>query len=192
MSFLADVGRGTVSEAAACAIEGRDVLDLRDFSGASRFAAAGLNGVGTGDVETGVVGESTVRDFFNGTGLGAMMGAGVLLNCHRSNTDALRGRSLSLSGVAVVEVGALAGTDPCGWLFARTMFCTNPRPCSLLMLGVGSFAGGGRKNAGEAFCPSGICGPCSDFLGIGWMGFAKPGVLPIVGDLGDEKEGEAV
>lgn len=69
------------------------------------------------------------------------------------------------------------------------MLCTNPRPCSLLILGVGSLAGGGRRNAAEALWLRGICGPWSDFLGVGCIGLARPGVLAVVGDFGVEMEG---
>ena len=99
-SFLVDVGRGILSGAATWAMEGSEVLDFRDLSGISRFPAAGLNGVGIGDVGTGEEDGSIVRDFRSGTGFGAITGAGELLNCHLSRTDALRGVSLSFSGVA--------------------------------------------------------------------------------------------
>ena len=78
-------------------IEGRDIFGFTLFSNESRFAwvpAAGLNGVGTGDGDTEDVEDiegSSVRDFFNATGLGEMIGGGLLaLNCHLSNTEPLR------------------------------------------------------------------------------------------------------
>ena len=163
-SLLADAGRGILSGLATCAIDGSEATDFRVLSEEARFegtVAAGLKGVGTGDVE--IVEEiegSTVLDFFNDTGFGAIIGAGLPpLNCQRSNTDALRGVSLSFSGVAGVDMLPVGCEDASSWLLALTIFCTKPRPCSLLILGVGSLAGGGRRNAGEGLWFKGICGP---------------------------------
>lgn len=98
-SLLADIGRGILSGVAVWAMEGNEGTGLSDLSEVSRFPAAGLNGVGTGEVDVDIEEEgSTVRDFLSGTGFGAMTGAGELLNCHLSKTDALRG--ISFSGVA--------------------------------------------------------------------------------------------
>lgn len=158
MSFLADAGRGTLSRLVACVIEGNDAMDFRVLSGVSRFPSVGLKGVGTGDVGIGESEESTVRDFLSGTGLGAIIGAEelVLLNCHLSKTDPLRRESLSFSGVAYVEDELLACVDASSWVLALTMFCTKPRPCNLLILGVGSFAAGLRRKVGDAVCPKAI------------------------------------
>lgn len=169
-SFFAEVGRGTLSATAACAMDGREALGLSDFSVFSRCGppdAEGLKGVGIGDVDTGEEG-SIVRVFRSGMGFGAMMGAGVLpLTCHLSRTDALRGGSLGFSAVVVLEGEGLLFEDPSSWLVALTMLATKPRPCSRLILGVGSLGGGGFRKVVEALCPNGTCGPCEDFLGVG-------------------------
>lgn len=39
------------------------------------------------------------------------------------------------------------------------MLFTKPRPCRRLILGVGSFGAGARRNAGEGFKEVGSCGP---------------------------------
>jgi hypothetical protein len=63
------------------------------------------------------------------------------------------------------------------WVLVLIMFCTNPRPLSLLKLGVGSFSAGGRRNARDGFFVDGICGPVGDCRGTGWMGRASEGIM---------------
>lgn len=58
------------------------------------------------------------------------------------------------------------------------MFWTNPRPLRRVKLGVGSFSGGGRRNARDGFLDAGICGLLAgDCLRRGWMGRAREGVV---------------
>jgi hypothetical protein len=63
--------------------------------------------------------------------------------------------------------------DPGIWALALTMFCTNPRPCNLLRLGVRSFWADGLLKAGDATV-TGICGD-NDEVGFGWIGRAREG-----------------
>lgn len=128
-SFLADAGRGILSGFAAWAREGREAIDFRllSFSTESRFAdveAEGWNGVGMGEDEVDEAEGSTVRDFLNGTGFGAMIGGGLLelLNCHLSRTEPFRGVSLSFSGVAAADGLALDDDDVPSWLLALIIF----------------------------------------------------------------------
>lgn len=53
------------------------------------------------------------------------------------------------------------------WLLVLIMFCTKPRPFSLVRLGVGSFSAGALRKAREGFLVAGICGPVGDCLGSG-------------------------
>lgn len=93
-----------------------------------------------------------VRDFLMGVGLAVVSGDwdGVFSGCQRSRTDALR-MPVGLLGSSFAARGELC--------ISLTMFCTKPRPCSRLMLGVGSFCAGGFRKAGEAFADAGIVGP---------------------------------
>ena len=127
-----------------------------------------------------------MNDFRSGIGFGEMTGGGVdppVLCCQRSSTELclLPGESV-LSGVGDPS-GDVTSSDA---LFS-TMFFTNPRPFNLLKLGVGSFGGGGLRNAGEGLCEGGIWGLPNEGRGLGWMGRARPGNgCPCIG----ERDGE--
>jgi len=126
------------------------------------------------EMESGIVsGEdkywSIVRDFRIRIGFGEIGGdVGLVLvdgtGCQRSRTDDFLGvsRALSVDGLPPNSF-ALASS----WLLVLIMFCTNPRPLSLLKLGVGSFSAGGRRNARDGFFVGGICGPVGDCRGTG-------------------------
>lgn len=101
-----------------------------------------------------------MRDLRIATGFGEMIGgdgAGleVLLFCQRSRTGAtffppksfLSGREGELGDAAV------------NWLVACTMLRTKPRPCSRLILGVGSLGGVALRKAGEGLDVEGSWGP---------------------------------
>ena len=110
----------------------------------------------SGTLYEDVVGElgSVVNDLRSGMGFGEMTGGGVgdaePVCCQRSSTELclLPGDS-PLSGV-----DGPSGVTSRDALFSTTFF-TKPRPCNLLRLGVGSFAGGGLRNAGEGLCDGG-------------------------------------
>lgn len=150
-------------------MEGREAMDRRDLPVWSTFIFGGVNSDASED-------GSTVRDLRIATGLGEMIGGDVgalaAPPCHRSNT----GTDFLPPEFFFSGKGGVRGDSVVSWLLACTMLRTNPRPCNRLILGVGSFGGGGRRNAGDGFGESGTCGP-SDRRGDGWMGRARDGVV---------------
>lgn len=90
-------------------------------------------------------------------GLGEMIGGGdgvdAALLCQRSRTG-VDLRPLALEGVSLRSGGEGLPAESCA--VAWTMLLTKPRPCRRLMLGVGSFGGGARRNAGDGFRDAGI------------------------------------
>ena len=107
-----------------------------------------------------VEGEATVYDFRRGIGLGGVGGFGEASSCcHLSKTEGffpLDGGDLSVGDEAASSCE-----------LTLTMFCTNPRPCKRLRLGVSSFCCRVRKNAGDGFWEAGIRGACGEGLGLG-------------------------
>jgi hypothetical protein len=135
-------------------------------------------------------GSSIVRDLRIGIGFGEIGGGLGLVEaagCQRSRTEDFLGaaRALLLDGVPPNSF-ALASS----WVLVLIIFCTNPRPLSLLKLGLGSFSAGGRRNARDGFFVGGICGPVGDCRGTGWMGRASEGVMIGEAFCGDEGEGD--
>ena len=98
-----------------------------------------------GDVgEAGCDEEPVVWDFRTGTGLGAMIGGDLsLLCCHLSKTEVFLSLPLSAGDAEGLLEEYEEGLST--WLLALTILCTNPRPWSLLILGVGSLLGDVRK-----------------------------------------------
>jgi hypothetical protein len=166
---------------------GSDVAVFKDL-----LVSTGLWGNLPGEIEPEVVlGEdedwSIVTDFRIGVGFGEIGGdAGPALvdgaGCQRSRTDDFLGPARG------VPPNSFALASSCELVLI--MFCTNPRPLSLLKLGVGSFSACGRRNARDGFCVVGICGPVGDCRGTGWMGRASEGVVTCEAFLGDEDTGE--
>ena len=92
---------------------------------------------------------SAVWDLRMEMGFGEIMGGDdfPLSCCQRSRTVGLRTGSDRFEFCDGL-LGTLEAAS--SWLLARTILCTNPRPCSRLILGVGSLDGGGLRNAGDA------------------------------------------
>lgn len=153
--FLFEGSRLDKGTTSALVMEGRDVIVFRALSVPGELVAFCILAAPE-DTSDG----STVRDLRNGIDLGETGGEaeGGLVGaagCHRSNTDDFLG--LAVRALSDGEnPGLVLDTSNC--VLAFTMVCTNPRPCSLLMLGVGSFCVAGRKNAGEGFWDGGIWG----------------------------------
>jgi hypothetical protein len=74
----------------------------------------------------------------------------AMAGCQRSSTDDFRGLRGFVGGLG----GVTAGLS--NWELILTMLWTNPRPCNLLILGLGSFVAGGFKNAGDGTTEGGI------------------------------------
>lgn len=171
--------RGEPSPAAAAtasASEGTEDADLSERPVWSAFT-------GRGGVVSALGEGSAVHDLrVAAGGLGEMIGGGEGVDaalCQRSKTGADL-RPPELEGVSFRSGGGLPTES---WAVAWTMLFTKPRPCRRLILGVGSFGGGARRNAGEGFKEAGSCGP-REVRGDGWIGRARDGVL--MEALGDE------
>jgi hypothetical protein len=157
-----------------------DVDALTDFASMGRMIA-GMCFVGDTSVPNdlrcaGLVGEA------GGGGEGVAVG-------HRSRTDVFFPPARpALPFMFVSACGGLPELAPSSRL-VRTMFCTNPRPCSRDRLGVGGFCCGARKNAADGLAAGVTCGAYGDCFGVGWTARARPGV--VTGDLvGGEGRGE--
>ena len=155
-------------------IVGRVGIDDFDLSTGAVPVPSLFRGTLYEDVVGEVCAGSTVNDLRMVIGFGEMTGGGVgesgPVCCQRSST--------ALCLLPGVDARSGAG-DPSGVyssaaLFS-TIFLTNPRPFSLLRLGVGSFDGGGFRNAGDGLWDGGICGDPNEVRGAGWMGRARPG-----------------
>lgn len=95
-------------------MDGSDATDFRDLPVCITFTGGGVNVGDTGAASDG----STVRDFFSGIGLGAMIGGGLsLLNCHLSSTEAFLALSVIDAEGLPAEDGDVA--SPC--VFALTI-----------------------------------------------------------------------
>jgi hypothetical protein len=165
-NFLGRVGGGSenVSENGG-ALGG--ALDIGDAGGESNDVTLRL---------------SFVQLFRNGLGgveeTGRALGSAV---CHRLNTfdSFLGGRGSALLRESLVAFSTIA----------ELTFCTNPRPCSRVRLGVSSFAGACvRRKAGETVEDGTNEGGVE---GAGCIGLAKPGAdIPMEEDVGVADCGE--
>ena len=126
--------RGLEGADVALDMEGRDATDLIAWVPfLLKEGVLGVRRLSIGPLEGSCVIDLCIYDDLVGEGDG-------LLCCQRSRTElcrppALTGRTLSDAG--------LGNGDDSRFALAFTMFWTKPRPCSLLMLGVRSFGGGG-------------------------------------------------
>lgn len=74
----------------------------------------------------------------------------IMVGCQRSSTDDFRGLRGFVGGLGGVTTG-LSNRE-----LILTMLWTKPRPCNLLILGLGSFGAGDFINAGDGTTEEGI------------------------------------